>query len=166
MLGIFQMAQDAGAILGPVLVGVVADQAGYEWAFAVTGVVSLVAVLPWLAAPETLVRAATDRPGRASMKSARNRHRDRDRHDGDGTGAVLAVVEERVGDQPVGADGQTARARQRPDQHHDDASSVDARPRPEHRPAEHGQDRHHHVQQLVGEPVGTVQVEQWPQQRK
>ena len=63
VLGVFSMAQDSGAILGPVLVGVVADQAGYGWAFAVTGVVSLVAVLPWLTAPETLVRAASDHPG-------------------------------------------------------------------------------------------------------
>jgi MFS family permease len=56
VLSTFQMAQDAGAILGPVLVGVVADQAGYGWAFALTAVVSLVAIGPWLLAPETLER--------------------------------------------------------------------------------------------------------------
>jgi MFS family permease len=50
----FQMAQDLGAIIGPVLIGVVADQWGFGWAFAVTGAVSLVAVVPWLRAPETL----------------------------------------------------------------------------------------------------------------
>ncbi|MDT0201121.1 MFS transporter [Nocardioides sp. AE5] len=53
VLATFQMAQDAGAIVGPVLIGVVADQAGYDWAFIVTGVVALVAVVPWLRAPET-----------------------------------------------------------------------------------------------------------------
>ena len=54
VLSTFQMAQDSGAILGPVLVGVVADQLGFGWAFATTAAVSLLAVLPWLRAPETL----------------------------------------------------------------------------------------------------------------
>ena len=58
VLSTFQMAQDGGAIVGPVLVGVVADQVGYGWAFAVTGLVSLLAVLPWLVAEETLDTAA------------------------------------------------------------------------------------------------------------
>lgn len=53
VLATFQMAQDAGAIGGPILIGVIADQAGYQWAFAVTGCVALVAVLPWLRARET-----------------------------------------------------------------------------------------------------------------
>ncbi|GAB3998382.1 MFS transporter [Nocardioides marmoraquaticus] len=56
VLGAFQMTQDAGAILGPVLVGVVADQAGFAWAFATTAAISLLALLPWLTAPETLRR--------------------------------------------------------------------------------------------------------------
>ncbi|WP_323794221.1 MFS transporter [Nocardioides sp.] len=54
VLSTFQMAQDGGAIVGPVLVGVIADQAGFGWAFAATGLVSLLAVLPWLVAQETL----------------------------------------------------------------------------------------------------------------
>ncbi len=53
VLSVFQMAQDAGAILGPVLVGIVADQVGYGWAFALTGAVALLAALPWVTAPET-----------------------------------------------------------------------------------------------------------------
>lgn len=56
VLSTFQMFQDGGAIVGPVLVGVVADTAGFGAAFAVTGVVSLLAVGPWLRAQETLVR--------------------------------------------------------------------------------------------------------------
>ncbi|MGA8258291.1 MAG: MFS transporter [Nocardioides sp.] len=60
VLGVFSMAQDAGAIVGPVLVGVVADQVGYGWAFAVTGLVSLLALLPWLTAPETLGEHANE----------------------------------------------------------------------------------------------------------
>jgi len=53
VLAAFQMAQDSGAILGPILIGVVADQAGFGWAFGVTGVIALLATLPWLRAPET-----------------------------------------------------------------------------------------------------------------
>jgi MFS family permease len=53
VLSTFQMSQDAGAILGPVLVGLVADAAGFGWAFATTALVSLMAIPLWLAAPET-----------------------------------------------------------------------------------------------------------------
>ena len=56
VLSVFQMAQDSGAIVGPVLVGLVADRVGFGWAFGVTAVVSLLAVVPWLLAPETLER--------------------------------------------------------------------------------------------------------------
>lgn len=59
VLAAAQMAQDAGAILGPVLVGLVADVWGYEVAFVVTGVVTLVAVLPWLTARESAPVSAT-----------------------------------------------------------------------------------------------------------
>lgn len=52
VLSTFQMAQDGGAIVGPILVGLVADAVGFTAAFAVTGVVCLLAVLPWLRAPE------------------------------------------------------------------------------------------------------------------
>lgn len=62
VLATFQMAQDAGAIVGPVLIGVVADRAGFAWAFGLTGVVSLLAVIPWLSAPETLVPSPTAGP--------------------------------------------------------------------------------------------------------
>ncbi|MGA4668479.1 MFS transporter [Propionibacteriaceae bacterium Y1923] len=55
VLATFQMAQDAGAIGGPILIGVVADRAGYEWAFAVTGAVALLAVGPWLVARQTRI---------------------------------------------------------------------------------------------------------------
>lgn len=54
VLSTFQMSQDAGAILGPILVGLVADAAGYGWAFGATAAVSLLAVPLWLTAPETL----------------------------------------------------------------------------------------------------------------
>jgi len=54
VLATFQMAQDSGAIVGPILIGLVADSAGFGWAFALTGLVSLLAVGPWLVAQETL----------------------------------------------------------------------------------------------------------------
>lgn len=50
----FQMAADVGQIVGPILAGVVAEQAGYGWAFIVTGAVSAVALWFWARAPETL----------------------------------------------------------------------------------------------------------------
>src|SRR5690606_7364280 len=50
----FQMAQDGGAIVGPILIGLVADTLGFQAAFLVTGLVCLVGVLPWLRAPEPL----------------------------------------------------------------------------------------------------------------
>jgi MFS family permease len=56
VLAAFQMAQDLGAIVGPILIGVVADVWGYGPAFVATGAVSLVAVVPWLLARETLRR--------------------------------------------------------------------------------------------------------------
>lgn len=58
VLGVFSMVQDAGAILGPVLVGVVADRFGFGWAFGLTAAVTLAALPLWLAAPETLGRHA------------------------------------------------------------------------------------------------------------
>lgn len=47
-LAAFQMCQDAGAIIGPVVIGFVADRAGFGWAFAGAGVVCAVAALAWL----------------------------------------------------------------------------------------------------------------------
>lgn len=58
VLSAFQMSQDSGAILGPILVGVVADQFGFTAAFAVTGLVCLVGALPWLRAPEPMIHHA------------------------------------------------------------------------------------------------------------
>ncbi|WP_115788760.1 MFS transporter [Arthrobacter silvisoli] len=54
VLATFQMAADAGAIVGPVLAGVLADAFGYGWAFAATGSLLLLSAAWWLTAPETL----------------------------------------------------------------------------------------------------------------
>lgn len=59
----FQMVGDLGAILGPVLAGGLAESIGFGPAFAVCGVVLCLALVLWIAAPETL-------PGRASTPAA------------------------------------------------------------------------------------------------
>lgn len=62
VLSTFQMVQDVGAILGPILAGVIADRVGYPAAFAVTGALVMAAAVPWFSTRETLERA-TLRPG-------------------------------------------------------------------------------------------------------
>ncbi|GAA1347881.1 MFS transporter [Falsarthrobacter nasiphocae] len=47
-----QMAADIGAIVGPVLGGFIADQAGFGWAFSAVAVMPLLAALLWLRAKE------------------------------------------------------------------------------------------------------------------
>lgn len=54
VLSAFQMAQDGGAIVGPIIIGLVADAAGFTAAFLVTGVVCLLGAVPWVGAPEPL----------------------------------------------------------------------------------------------------------------
>ncbi|MDR6506668.1 MFS transporter [Arthrobacter oryzae] len=58
VLAVFQMMSDAGAIIGPVLAGLLADRLGYGWAFGVTGGVLIVAAAGWLLARETFQRNA------------------------------------------------------------------------------------------------------------
>lgn len=55
----FQMSQDVGAILGPIVVGMVAEHYGYGVAFALTGVVMFASMLVWLGRRET-ARAAVE----------------------------------------------------------------------------------------------------------
>ena len=56
VLAVFQMAADVGAILGPVVAGLLADKLSFGAAFGVTGAFLLVAALVWLPARETLPR--------------------------------------------------------------------------------------------------------------
>lgn len=60
----FQMATDTGAILGPILAGAVVDLWGYDVAFALTGVILLLAAGAWVPSRETLGSAPTGVPGR------------------------------------------------------------------------------------------------------
>lgn len=50
----YQMTSDIGAIIGPVVTGVLADQLSYRAAFVLTGTIMLVAAVVWLRAAETL----------------------------------------------------------------------------------------------------------------
>ncbi|MFM9430100.1 MFS transporter [Arthrobacter sp. MP_2.3] len=58
VLAIFQMSSDSGAIVGPVLAGLLADRLGYGWAFGVTGGILIAAAAGWLLARETFQRPA------------------------------------------------------------------------------------------------------------
>ena len=62
-----QMSGDLGAILGPLLVGLVVDAAGYGWGFVATGAVIAVAALVWLRAPETNLPVAPGGPRTGSL---------------------------------------------------------------------------------------------------
>lgn len=55
-LAAFQMFTDCGAIIGPIVAGVLIDRGSYPLAFGTTGLITLMAVLPWLSARETLHR--------------------------------------------------------------------------------------------------------------
>ena len=60
-LAAYQMLSDAGAIIGPVLAGVLVDHGSYGLAFGASGVLTVLAALPWLRARETLARAPLSR---------------------------------------------------------------------------------------------------------
>ncbi|WP_462418307.1 MFS transporter [Kytococcus sp. Marseille-QA3725] len=55
----FQMAQDVGAILGPIVVGLVAERYGYGVAFGFTGIIMAASLLVWLGRRETARAALT-----------------------------------------------------------------------------------------------------------
>ncbi|GGC95001.1 MFS transporter [Tersicoccus solisilvae] len=63
VLAAFQMAADTGTIIGPLLAGFLVDTLSYGWAFAVTGAVCLLAMVPWLVARETLPATTTEPAG-------------------------------------------------------------------------------------------------------
>jgi MFS family permease len=56
VVAVFQMAGDLGTVLGPVVTGFVADQAGYSPAFVLCAVVCALPLLIVMSAPETLLR--------------------------------------------------------------------------------------------------------------
>ncbi len=56
VLAAFQMSQDAGQILGPIVAGWVVTKVGFSWSFAMGAAILLVALLAWVPAPDTLHR--------------------------------------------------------------------------------------------------------------
>ena len=54
MLANFQMAQDTGSILGPIIVGLLIQWAGFRAGFLACGVVAGLAVVAWCFGRETL----------------------------------------------------------------------------------------------------------------
>ncbi|NDK30734.1 MFS transporter [Nesterenkonia sp. Hz 6-5] len=59
VISTFQMTQDLGAIVGPLVAGLLVDQVGYVWAFGLSGLIMLVGAAAWAAAPDTLPRGAS-----------------------------------------------------------------------------------------------------------
>ncbi|MBV1780790.1 MFS transporter [Paeniglutamicibacter sp. ABSL32-1] len=58
VMATFQMATDFGSIIGPILAGLIADRAGFGWAFTVSGALGLMGVIAWLPVRER--REATE----------------------------------------------------------------------------------------------------------
>ena len=54
VLANFQMSQDLGAIVGPILIGAVAQTYGFELGFLICGVIGLAAAAVWAFGRETL----------------------------------------------------------------------------------------------------------------
>lgn len=52
VLATFQMFTDLGAILGPVVAGLLVDHVGYGWAFAVGGLLGMAGVAAWARVPQ------------------------------------------------------------------------------------------------------------------
>ena len=70
VLASYQMAADIGAIIGPVATGVLAEHLSYTAAFVLTGGISLLAALAWLAARETLPRRDDSAPAQEEHTAA------------------------------------------------------------------------------------------------
>lgn len=64
----YQMVGDVGAIVGPVAAGMVAEQAGFTIAFALTAAIAAVSFIRWCCAPETAVVRQELRPCVAGLE--------------------------------------------------------------------------------------------------
>lgn len=58
-LSTYQMAQDGGTVVGPVIAGVIADRLGFSGSFLVTAALAAVAGLVWVFTQETYRRSST-----------------------------------------------------------------------------------------------------------
>lgn len=55
----FQMCQDLGSIIGPLMAGAIADWWSYQLAFSISAVVGVVGLVAWLLVPRTIEPAST-----------------------------------------------------------------------------------------------------------
>ncbi|EME18483.1 MFS transporter [Rhodococcus triatomae] len=58
VLAAFQMASDVGSVLGPLVAGLLAEQVSYGVAFAITGALTVPALVAWAMVPRTAGRGA------------------------------------------------------------------------------------------------------------
>jgi MFS family permease len=67
-----QMMGDLGAIVGSMTLGWVAEQVGFGWGFAISGIVLLIAAVGWVLAPETrpALAVADPLPSQADVEAA------------------------------------------------------------------------------------------------
>ncbi|WP_237774305.1 MFS transporter [Actinosynnema sp. ALI-1.44] len=72
VLAFFQMAADFGAIVGPLVAGALADWWSYRAAFIACGVISLLALVLWSTAPETLAGGPRRPPAKGSDRSGKD----------------------------------------------------------------------------------------------
>ncbi|MGO2112387.1 MAG: MFS transporter, partial [Pseudoclavibacter sp.] len=56
VLSTFQMSQDLGTIIGPIVTGAIIDASGYGWAFALAAAIMVGSGMLWVRGPETLGR--------------------------------------------------------------------------------------------------------------
>ena len=61
VLANFQMAQDFGAIIGPILVGYIAAHVGFQAGFMLSGLISIIAAVVWIFGRETLPKAKVEK---------------------------------------------------------------------------------------------------------
>lgn len=62
----YSMASDLGGVLGPLMAGAILDLAGFGWAFGVTAALLVVALLAWIAVPDSRGLVAPEKGGSAA----------------------------------------------------------------------------------------------------
>lgn len=74
MLAGFQMSQDLGTVLGPIVVGAIAQRLSYGAGLAVTGSLLAVAALAWFIVPEPMQRASLEAASREDTAAPKPDH--------------------------------------------------------------------------------------------
>nr|WP_274709666.1 MFS transporter [Corynebacterium sp. c6VSa_13] len=66
VLAAYQMAGDCGTILGPIVVGMIVQAAGFQWGFGVCGLISLAAAVLWMLRGRETLGDHLSEPGAAA----------------------------------------------------------------------------------------------------